>query len=380
MSDFPLLPSDKYIADLLGLTPEQYRYYMAEVRRRAAEGPQPSVVCGPAVVIPAWVAYVTLAASVISIGLTIAASFFKPAPPKPPGQLIQNQIQGGSTNNARRYSPRQGFDSLQDAAAIGDPIPLVYAKRELIDGRYYGGLRVNAPLIWSQIQSISKSQLLRAIFLIGEGGITSIDPANIAIGNNTLGTYLIGDTSRARFSIYYRPDGGRLTAEDHLVGAAPQYDAGNALNADVFGLQDAATSTVTSDFCHTRRPNTQTVFGVYSLIGNGLGMRVNPSLRPAVNAQVTSDSDGDAEVTCERDYVAAAQREKHKAKFSSRSGLVDTSTDTWRYRLSATSDIETIFQYQVPLEVWESSVTVAKNPFPPYSDVYGDGQIGRAHV
>lgn len=381
MSDFPLLPSDKYIADLLGLTPEQYRYYIAEVRRRAAEGPQPSAV---ATIGPDWAIYVAIISSLISVGLTIAASFFKPSQ-QTPGQLVSNQIQGNTINNARRFAPRIGYDSVQDSASIGDPIPLVYAKRELIDGRYYGGLRVNAPLLWSQIRSINKSQLLRAIFLIGEGGINSIDPANIAIGNNTLGSYLTGDTSRARFSVYYRPDGGRLTAGDHLVGADPQYDAGNALDADVFGLPDLATSTVTSDFCHSRRPNTQTVFGVYSLIGNGLGMRVNPSLRPAVNAQVTADVDSaggkksggsaKARVVCERDFVALAQREKHKARFSSRSGLVHALDSTWRYRLSATSDVLTTFEAGSDSFSWKGRAAVAYNPFPPYDSPYGQDPI-----
>lgn len=376
MSDFPLLPSDKYIADLLGLTSEQYRYYIAEVRRRAAKGPQPSVV---ATIGADWAIYVAAISSIISIGLTIAASFFKPSQ-QTPGQLVSNQAQGNTINDARRFAPRLGFDSVQDSASIGDPIPLIYAKRELIDGRYYGGLRVNTPLLWSQIRSISKSQLLRAIFLVGEGGIISIDPANIAIGNNTLGSYLTGDTTRARFAVYYRPDGGRLTAGDHLVGAAPPYDAGNALDSDVFGLPNAA-GAITSDFCHTRRPNTQTVFGVYSLIGNGLGMRVNPSLRPAVNAQVTADVDSasgkksggsaKARVVCERDYVSLAQREKYKAKFSSRSGLVSATGSTWRYRLSASSDVFTTFEAGGDSFSWRGRVSVADNPFPTLSNASG---------
>lgn len=379
MSDLPLLPSDKYIASLLGLTDEQYRFYMAEVRRRAAAQPRPAVVNEPATL-----SIIALVSTVISIGLTIAASFFKPSQSQP-GSLTQNQIQGGILSDSRRYAPKQGFDANQDIASLGDPIPLIYAKRELIGDRYYGGLRVNAPLVWSQIQSYSKSQLLRAVFMLGEGSITSIDPANIAIGNNTLGSYLIGDTTLARFSVYYRPDGGRLTATDHLVGAIPENDLGKASDADVFGVQNEA-GVVAPYFSHSRRPNTQTVFGVYSCIGNGLGYRVNPVLRPTVNAQVTADvnstagkkggsGSAKARVVCELDYVALAQREKYKTRFGSRSGLIDTSGTTWRYRLSASSDANTTFAQGEPIFNWQGRAAVADNPFPPSGSTYSQGGL-----
>lgn len=384
MSDIPLLPSDKYIASLLGLTDEQYRFYMAEVRRRAAAQPRPAVVNEPATL-----SIIALVSTIISVGLTIAASFFKPSQSQP-GTLKQNQIQGGILSDARRYAPKQGFDANQDIASLGDPIPLIYTKRELLGNRYYGGLRINTPLIWSQIQSYSKSQLLRAVFMIGEGSIGSIDPANIAIGNNTLGSYLLGDTSLSRFSVYYRPDGGRLTSTDHLVGAAPENDLGNASDSDVFGVLNE-TLTVAPYFSHSRRPNTQTVFGVYACIGNGLGYRVNPVLRPGVNAQVTADVDSTAgkkggsgsakaRVVCELDYVSLAQREKYKARFSSRSGLVDAAGTTWRYRLSATSDAETTFTQGEATQTWRGRAAVSDNPFPPNGNTYGENGLTDADL
>jgi hypothetical protein len=41
-----MLPSDRYLAELLGLTDEQYELWRDEVRRRALQGPQPAVVAG----------------------------------------------------------------------------------------------------------------------------------------------------------------------------------------------------------------------------------------------------------------------------------------------------------------------------------------------
>ena len=41
-----MLPSDRYLASLLGLTDEQYLYFKAEVQRRARDQPEPAVVAG----------------------------------------------------------------------------------------------------------------------------------------------------------------------------------------------------------------------------------------------------------------------------------------------------------------------------------------------
>ncbi len=367
MSDLPLLPSDRYIANLLGLTEDQYRFYQAEVRRRAAAQPRPAVVNEPATL-----ATISLVATLISVGLTIAASFFKPKQQEQP-RLQQNQTQGGSISNIRRFVPRQGFDSIQDVATIGEVIPLIYANRELIDGEYYGGVRVNTPLIWSQVTAIDKSLLLRAIFLIGEGADGfEIDPANIAIGNNTLGSYLLGNNENSRFTVYFRPYGGRIEASDRILGTSN--DPGKLTDADVYAIGDG-NGDPAPYFCHAHRPSTQTQFGVYSLIGNGFGFRVNPSLRPGVNAQITvkvsgskKSSKAEGVVVCEPDYVSLAQREKFKAKFSGRAGLISNSGDTWTYHLSNTSDAETVFTAGQNLAAWETRVEVANNPFPSIAD------------
>lgn len=369
MNESPLLPSDRYIADLLGLSEEQYRYYIAEVRRRAASGPQPSVVN---VIGPDFFLYVAVISSLLSIGFTIAASFFKPRLNGQQPTLRQNQIQGQITNSIRRYAPRTGFDSLQDVAGLGDPIPLVYTKREQIDGNYYGGVRINAPLVWSELLTLDKAQILRALFVIGEGssGYT-IDAANTAIGNNTLGAYLLGGNSNARFSVYYRPNGGRISSSDLVAGSSN--DPGALTSSDVFTVLNESGSAAPY-FCHSRKPNTQTQFGVYALIGNGLGYRVNPQLRPAVSAQITVDvqSSGDKKsgsasakgrIVCDQDFVALAQREKFKAKFSGRGALTSNSDTSWIYRLSNTTDALTTFQASGGTVSWAGGKALVTNPF-----------------
>lgn len=362
MHNLPLLPSDRYIADLLGLTEEQYRYFIAEVRRRAAAGPQPSVT---AEISTATLATIALVSSLISIGLAVAAMFFKPGQ-LDPTTMSQTQVEGQTITSNRRYAPRSGFDSIQDVATIGSSIPLVYAKREIIDGQFYGGVRVNMPLIWSNIITADKTQLLRALFLIGEGDdLYQIDPFNTAIGNNSLGAYLLGNTSTARFSIYYRSNGGRITADDLVAGTAS--DPAMASPSDVFAISDAL-GNLNTDFSHVYKPSTQTQFGVYGLIGNGLGLRVNPSLRPGVQAQLTADdgggkkSDPKARVVCDIDVAAMGQRKKYQASFSGRSCITSTTGTTWQYLLSKTTDALTTFNYQDDV-TWTGVQNLSVNPF-----------------
>ena len=62
-----MLPSDRYIAEILGLTEAQYRHFQIEARKHAAEGPQPAVVGATTVTaasqVPSTVTYVLNAKS-----------------------------------------------------------------------------------------------------------------------------------------------------------------------------------------------------------------------------------------------------------------------------------------------------------------------------
>lgn len=356
---YPFLPSDKYIAASLGLTDLQYYYFKEEVRKRYLEQPAPAVVAG---VDP--FTFIVIAALIIQVGLTIVASFFKPKGGGRTAELKSRSRSGETIASADRYAPRVGFDSSQEIAQIGQTIPLVYARRETIDGTTYGGVRIATPLIWSQLQSYGGNQLLRAIFLIGEGPITSIDSRNFAIGSNALGGYLFDGSASddARISIYFRGNGGRITASDHLLGRPAASDPGAFSPTDIFSLESGP------DFSAAAKPTTQTVFGLYSPIGNNLGFKVNPSVRPAVTAQlVPKGDDGDAKVKCDRDIVSLSMREKYKAFFSTRSGLTSGSVsavgDTCTYQLFKSTDAETDFSVDNDVPNWTIDKSVESNPF-----------------
>ena len=347
-----MLPSDRYLAELLGLTDEQFEFWRDEVRKRAAAAPRPAVVAG---IDPVSIAIQI----VIAIGLQLIGALLAPSASQArPAQLRTRNRVGESQTSLQAFAPRVGFDAVQQVASLGEPIPVVYANRETINGVTYGGVRVNATLLWSQIWSLGGSQMLRAVFMLAEGRVASIDPQGFAIGDNSIGVYDLGASQAneigSRITIYYRDNGGRITGVNRIVGRAANADPGNAANAggaDVFQLQ-SVNNAWASDFSAAVKPSTSTTFGVYSPIGNNLGFKLNPTVRPGVTARLKPTGDeGDGIIACDLDEVVQAQRAKLTAFFSTRSGIVGASSgavsyavgDLITYKLLRGSDFETEF-------------------------------------
>ena len=356
-----MLPSDRYVADLLGLSEEQYEFWQDEVRKRSAEGPQPAVVCG---LDPVTITLIVL--TVLSIGFQLISLLLMPkAKNKTPGKLEAGNENGQSQNSLQAFAPRAGFNSTQSVAALGEPIPVVYAHRETIGGVTYGGIRVNTSLLWSQIISLGGSQMLRAVFMLAEGPVASIDPEGFAIGDSSISVYDLGSAQAneigGRLTIYYRNNGGRIVAADRILGRSAATDPGNAIRAgatDVFQVP-SVNNVLRPDFCSTAKPATSTVFGVYTLIGNDMGFKLNPSVSPQVSAQlVPSGDEGDGRVVCDIQNTVVVERAKYAAYFSTRSGITAGTFNavggTVTYRLLPSSDFETNFTHSES-ETWGSS-------------------------
>jgi len=328
-----LLPSDRYLASMLGLTDEEY----------------------------AWFKAVSI---VIGIGSTIAASFFKPKPvtaqqsARRPSEIREIGRGGEAITTNQRFAPRYGFNSTQEISTLGSIIPLVYANKETIGGVVYGGVRVNTQLLWSQIYSLGGSQMLRAVFLVGEGPMGAIDAKNFASGGNTLTSYDFGSSTAnetgSRMAVYARYASGlttRILPSDHVYGRDPAEDVGNTNNitvgsTDVFGVRIG--NTVTTDFCSAQRPSNQTTFGLYAFCGNDFGMRPNPVFEPQVRAQLLPEGDeGRTKVKCVLDEAKWAQRRKSQAFYGSRSGItaqgLGSIDGTTTYTLYSSSDKDTVF-------------------------------------
>lgn len=341
MNTPPLLPSDRYLASLLGLSEEDYRRFRAEVRSRTRIEPgKPQAGLETLVII-------SIVATVISVGLTIAAMFFKPKASKGGGGARTRNKQGDDITSNQKFSPRFGFDGVQNPATIGTLIPLVFTLRLGMsqqdyedNGEFvvpprpsgtYGGVRVNTSLLWSQLQSQGGNQMLRALLMLGEGPIGQLDQRGFAIGDNTLGVYEMDAlvTDSTRFTMYWKPNGGRIVGTDYFAGRTASADPGNAQNGGaeyVFSIKGRE-NLYRDNFCFTYKPSTSTTFGVYAHIPNDFPYREEPKLRPTINLQTKPHGDAEDEeykVVIDDDPQALADTWRAKYSWSSRCGIIYT--------------------------------------------------------
>lgn len=362
---FPLLPADLYLATMLwpddepSVAAEKYRWFRAEVESGIKIDPaQPQA--------GAALGIIAFASAVISVGLTIAASFFKPKQQEPgSGGVTSTDQQGSSIIVANRISPSVGFDSVQQPAVLGSTIPIIWAKRQTLPAQVdpprpagtYGGVRYNAPLIWSQLWTWRGSHLLRALFLLGEGRVGAPDPGGYAIGDNSLATYEIPDTGAremvSRVTLYFNGSGGPIRSSHRILGRIPGQDVANNENyggPSVFSIRDAG-EVYRDDFCYVTKPSTSTTFGLYAPVSNGMAIRSLPRIRPTIRVTTRSvGDDGDFEVDCDDDPQALAEHWKARYHFSLRSGIVSIPNgenvdpgDTFTFRLDNRSDSDTKF-------------------------------------
>ena len=336
-----LLPQDRQIMQLTGMSEKDYRFFMRQaiLHSKLRPGEPTNFLVIPFVI-----------KLVIGLALAYVATLLAPRP-KPPEQqnLDSTTVQGQNLVNGARFTPKSGFDSIQNVVELGSVVPLVYAKRQIIDGIGYGGVRVNTNLIWSQIYSIGGGQLLRAVFLIGEAKITNLDAEQFAIGNNLINGYDL-NSDFGRITIYASPDGGRLTSTDRIAGQLASNDTGNAMNdggLDVFQVR-GVNNNWTTDFCQVSTPSNQTAFGLYGFIGNNFSFRVNPSFRTARKAETKSNG----ELNCAVDFQQRAERDKQNYVFPGRVGAISGSNaltvlnvgDDVTVSIYKSTDIERVFE------------------------------------
>ena len=295
---------------LTGMDEKQYRFFVRQAILHSKLRPgEPTNF----LVIP------FLVKLVIGVALAYVASLLAPKPKQQEqAQLDVNQVQGQNLVNGARYTPKSGFDSVQNVVELGSVVPLVYANRQRINDVSYGGVRVNTNLVWSQLQSIGGGQLLRAVFLVGEAEITDLDAEQFALGNNLINGYDL-TSDFGRLTIYSSPDGGRLQSSDRIAGALAANDIGNAENSggsDVFQVR-GVNNDYTTDFCFASTPSNQTTFGLYGFIGSNFPFRINPIFRPARIAETRSDG----ELNCAPDWQQLAERQKQNYVFPGRAGV-----------------------------------------------------------
>ena len=180
-----MLPSDRYLCSLLGITEEEFVEFQAAARQHLKDNPIEGPVAG--LETATVLAIVSL---VLSVGATALSFLLRPSLPdqRDRGQPQKGSITDDPILTNQSFSPRYGFDSSQNIVKLGSTVPLVYGKK-VVGGEIVGGVRVNMPVIWSQMLSFGTSQMLRAVFLASEAEIGSFDSDLWAIGSNLLKGY-----------------------------------------------------------------------------------------------------------------------------------------------------------------------------------------------
>ena len=334
---FIFLPQDREIMQICGLDEQQYKAFMLQCYRASIKKPAEEPTAFLEILIPL----------IIGIALSFAAQLLSPKP-KEPDRTKEKRSGGQNYVTGQRSAPTSGFDTVQNVVEVGSTIPLVYANRREVEGIYYGGVRVNSNLIFSQLYSVGGGQLLRAIFAISEGTVPEPDAEQYAIGNNLLNNYDLAQNSNSRLSIYF-VDGSRsnnrIISTDHIAGRLPSVDLGNSQTsggADVFQTRKSGSSWG-SDFCFVETPSNQTTFGVSGFIGNNFPFRLSPNFKPA---RAYSGDDGGN--TTDVDAQTVTERVKENKRYSGRAGVLGTEGtrtlsvgDTVNYIIYANSDAKT---------------------------------------
>jgi len=273
----PLLPFEKRLIEELGCSEQEYRAFVEHVSRHKYIRPAeyagiPDVQNG------------ALAVAIVSlvIGIASTAASILMAP-KPRQSTIQQRNQPqfsardlGSKTGSDIFTPSYGFSSLQELAAYGNIVPIVFTRRSQNfdnQGEFYtGGLLISPTLVWSRVKSWGSHQISEIVTIAGQGPMAKPDLAGIYLGNNAL------DNIFASYFDFYWNDGSVITdGASRLRGRNLRYgslaiddgqgDADQAFYAPTFAGANQPS------FSGAFTPSNQIRFGVHSAIANGTPVR-----------------------------------------------------------------------------------------------------------
>lgn len=245
-----LLPYEHQLVEALGITKEDYLDFVAQqhIYKDAKEGTVLDARNDAAVV--------AIVLSIVGILAQAAAMLFMPKPQVP-------SLGQGTQSRDDVFAPRFGFNSAQQLAAYGDPIPLVYTNTSTNPA---GGVRVASSLIWSAVQSYGSSQFVQLLFVIGAGGMRSIDLAKSAFGQVPLRdlvaqsywAYFRNNTTGALQNSYLLPPLAGPQLSDPSFAGSPQDNP--------YRIRLSATGAKTDGFSHAYSPAASAAFGIYGVV------------------------------------------------------------------------------------------------------------------
>lgn len=196
---------------------------------------------------------VAIVLTVVGILFQVAAALLAPRPQLP-------DTTGRAQTREQRTAPRFGFNTVQELAKYGDPIPLVYTNTT---DNPLGGVRVAGQLLWSAVQSLGTKQFAQLLLLLASGQVTRINAQKCAFGQTPVRD-LIGTNSW----IYFAPNTtGTLQFANTQLGdplSDPTYTSPTAFPYQF--RPSLASSTYVSGYSHAYTPSTSNQAGIYSAV------------------------------------------------------------------------------------------------------------------
>lgn len=267
----PLLPFERDLIEIAGITEDEYRFFAAEAMRMARIRPAEYEHI-PEVRMDVVSIVVSL---VIGIALSAASYLLTPKPKAPGAGDRVRQRQLANLEGLQAFAPTTGFDSQASLANYGDPVPLMF-------GRYTGttgGMLVAPRLVWSRAFSYGTQQGVKQLYVVGEqgagtAGIDKPDLQGIFLGNTPLDAAF-----EHTFAFYWRSGTfngtSRVKAFNLRYGSRGAADTGDPETNDDIFLAPTREGLAEPAFCTAYSLASNAEFGVYAPIYNGTDYRVN---------------------------------------------------------------------------------------------------------
>ena len=285
----PLLPFEKRLIAELGCSEEEYLQFTEHVRKHPYIRPA-EYAHVPDVRNWEVVAVVSLILGVASTAL----SFILAPKPQQPKESNARTKQLANRKGRDVFTPTSGFDSLQDLAAYGATVPIVFTRRETLsddnDTKFYsGGVLISPSMVWSRMKSFGNYQIAEIIAIAGQGYMERPDLAGVFLGTNALDALY-----NAYFDFYWNAgvqnaaEGSRLQMR-HLRYGALSIDDGRGPTENAFyaptknGANEEA-------FSGAMTPSSQTRFGVFAGIPNGTPIRPDWEIHSIIKDYFDDDS------------------------------------------------------------------------------------------
>ena len=265
--EVPLLPYEKQLIRALDITEEEYKEFVRRVHNQAYIRPACYELVPDVRNDATTIAIISLVVGVLSS----AASYLLAPKPKIPDSRSSRSIQLGGVTGADRFAPTTGFDSLQEIAAYGQPVPIVFTRYKNFTTYTTGGLLISPLMVWSRLKSFGGHQVIELMAVAGQGELNLPDRAGVFLGNQSI------DSVFEPFYQFYWDDGknneNRLQGRNLRYGklAAPKVPA----SSDDAFTAPSKNATEAQAFCGAFTPSNQTRFGVYAGIPNGTPYRPN---------------------------------------------------------------------------------------------------------